>query len=147
VRIDLIRVKSLVTSFRSAIERWVPHCSVSEWKEFPTGCCGDTAWLLGTFLKDQGSGTFNRVLGERGPCGDSSTHAWIEGGAVIVDITADQFEEMKQNPVIVTLESKWHEQFRRKEEFEADYRKYEDAGYVRTLDSIYEAILRESRVA
>jgi len=39
------------------------------------------------------------------------THAWIERDGVIVDITADQFDDVEQ-AVIVTADRTWHDQFK-----------------------------------
>ena len=38
------------------------------------------------------------------------THAWLERDGVIVDITADQFDDAKCS-VIVTTDDSWHRQF------------------------------------
>ncbi len=39
---------------------------------------------------------------------DGRTHAWVTVNGIIVDITADQFDE---EPVIVTRQSAWHDQW------------------------------------
>jgi hypothetical protein len=38
------------------------------------------------------------------------THAWLEKDGVIVDITADQFDDA-ECPVMVTADDSWHRQF------------------------------------
>jgi hypothetical protein len=76
-------------------------------RDFPRGSCGDTSILLGEYLSELGYGEWSYVPGVRG----RSTHAWIEQRGVIVDITADQFEDMDE-PVIVTTSRDWHGQFR-----------------------------------
>ena len=38
-----------------------------------------------------------------------STHAWLELDGLVIDITADQFD---QEPVVVTRRSTWHRGFR-----------------------------------
>jgi hypothetical protein len=68
-----------------------------------------------------------------------STHAWLEQGSVIVDITADQFPEGTL-PVIVSTASPWHEQFERESLNEADFRLY-DHHTVSVFSRAYHAIL------
>jgi hypothetical protein len=42
--------------------------------------------------------------------GSPSSHAWLQNGGWIVDITADQFPDVDE-PVIVTNSSEWHQQW------------------------------------
>jgi hypothetical protein len=113
-------------------------------REFPIGACGDAVPLLGTYLAEQGLGSFTYVLGLRAKEGTSRhhSHAWLEsdGDGTIIDITADQFPEIDQK-VIVTVRSDWHATFERKEANEkADYRIY-DEDTIATLGAAYWAIL------
>ena len=41
---------------------------------------------------------------------DGHTHAWIESEGLVVDITADQFDDIELS-VVVTREGTWYEQF------------------------------------
>lgn len=81
--------------------------------EFPLGSCGDTVLLLGTFLSQAGFGEFSYVSAGREDIEKKAweTHAWIEQDSLIIDITADQFPEKKNDAVIVTKESSWHDSF------------------------------------
>jgi hypothetical protein len=75
---------------------------------FPRGACGDSSELLGEYLRDSGFGHWTYVSGAiHNPF---QSHAWIERDGVIVDITADQFDDMDQ-PVIVTVDRSWHDRF------------------------------------
>lgn len=66
-------------------------------QDFPHGSCGDATLLLGHYLTAQGHGEFRYYFGWR--CGKS--HAWLQAGSVIVDITGDQFD--------VSDRSSWHQ--------------------------------------
>jgi hypothetical protein len=78
--------------------------------DFPHGSCSDAADLLGTYLSERQFGEFEYVSGERQCPSDPTrrhSHAWLEQGSLIIDITADQFEEAN-DPVLVTRDSVWH---------------------------------------
>lgn len=74
-------------------------------RSFPNGSCGDASRLLAQYLRDSGFGDWGITTSWRNNY--SSSHAWLERGGWIIDITADQFDDMTE-PVIVTRESKWH---------------------------------------
>lgn len=143
----LLRIQALAASFRWAIEACKRDLPM-ELREFPAGTCGDVTPLLGTFLQENGMGSFNYVLGERQKQGcpeyDTITHAWLEQNGLIVDITADQFPEISE-PIIVTFESSWHATFQQKIEHSADYRIY-DPGTVGRLHVTYHLIKRHLKV-
>lgn len=64
---------------------------------FPTGCCKSTSWMLGHHLKLLGVGEEIRYSwGRRG----EATHGWLVVDVMIVDVTADQFDD-EDRPVIV----------------------------------------------
>lgn len=73
---------------------------------FPTGSCGDASILLATYLEELGYGSFDYVCGSR----NGHSHAWLEKDGLIVDITADQFPEIKKM-VFVGNEHRWHDEF------------------------------------
>lgn len=140
----LVLLRAAATRFRSAIERCEPRYLTVTMQSFPIGSCGDATPLLGTFLAQQGLGTFMYVLGERDHNGINGrhSHAWLEDNGIIVDITADQFAEIDQK-VIVTAHSEWHATFAREEiQHKADYRIY-DMHTVSSLGRAYGAILTE----
>lgn len=74
-------------------------------KDFPLGACGDTTEMLGQYLDDRGFGVWMYIQGHRDT--DGWTHAWLERDGVVIDITADQFEDVTE-PVIVSATSTWH---------------------------------------
>ena len=58
-------------------------------RDFPVGCCRDSAIILGDLLKNKG---FSEICYCRKPYDDfSKSHGWIEVGGYILDLTADQF--------------------------------------------------------
>jgi len=79
---------------------------------FPAGSCGDVSLLLGAYLKDSGIADFEYVSGARGSHNDNTwtTHAWLVRGSLIVDITADQYEDAP-GKIIVSEDSPWHRTF------------------------------------
>lgn len=72
--------------------------------------------MLGHYLKAQGFGTFYYVLGKR----EEHSHAWLQQGEIIIDITADQFPEV-DHAVIVTATPTWHGGFASEVLHEADF--------------------------
>jgi hypothetical protein len=56
----------------------------------------------------------------RGQRGDQS-HTWLIADGEIVDIIADQFDDMPES-VIVAMRSPWHETFEQEDEGEAGFR-------------------------
>lgn len=99
-------IRRLATLFRRAIEATPKSELPNTFAEFPRGACGDATLLLAKFLEEHDCGAFNYVLGER--CEHS--HAWLQQGELVVDITADQFEDVP-GPVIVEHGSAWHVAF------------------------------------
>jgi hypothetical protein len=135
----LSRLRGLAVSLRAAIERCDRQRLPVTFREFPRGSCGDAAILLGTFLKEQGAGTFTYIAGRRGRGHNRYSHAWLEQDNVIVDITGDQFSS-SIGSVFVATHSPWHRTFKREQQHEADYHIY-DQHAVATLGNAYKAIL------
>jgi hypothetical protein len=110
-RVTLIRAEAI--RFRKEIEKSDPDVlRLIFFGRFPRGCCGDASNLLATYLKEKGLGDFGYVLAYRGSAeeGTHRQHAWLEQDDLIVDITADQFEDAEQG-VIVSVDSAWHRFF------------------------------------
>ena len=77
--------------------------------EFPMGSCGDASILLGEYLHEQGHGEWTYVSGVR-EGQQFQSHAWLERDGWLLDITADQFDEISES-VWLTQDRSWHEQF------------------------------------
>lgn len=113
---DLDKIRQLATEFRLAIEACTEvRKLIYTLKDFPSGSCGDATLLLAKYLEENGCGKFSYYLGGR----SKHSHAWLQRGNLIVDITADQFEDQTQS-VIVTVDQGWHSHFDGKEEHVAD---------------------------
>lgn len=139
---DEIQALRLARRFRRAIEDGSPLAHDIVFERFPTGSCGDAALLLSRFLREHGARDIRYVLGKRRVGDDWGSHAWLTVDGLIVDITADQFEEVEV-PVIVAATSAWHTSGWEidRDGLPGDYRKYDertvahlDALYVRLMD-------------
>ncbi|MET4214219.1 hypothetical protein [Bradyrhizobium sp. LA2.1] len=103
---DLCEIRELAAEFREAIERCPRERLPITFADCPRGACGDATLLLAKHLERNGHTGFVYVLGMR----NGGSHAWLRRGALIVDITADQFEDHFQ-PVVVDTTSNWHATF------------------------------------
>jgi hypothetical protein len=95
-------MKQLLTiaqAARSAIQRYVSNTNDLMFKGFPRGTCGPASELLGRYLIEAGFEEVMYVCGEKGGQG---SHAWVEIGGVVLDMTGDQFG---QPPVVVAIGS------------------------------------------
>ena len=101
---------------------------------FPKGSCGDTCLILAKYLKDSDLGIFNYILAKDNQ--NYSTHAWLKQNQIIVDITADQFNNIQQK-VIVNTNSNWHEKFYIESETPADLERYDRYTQAELLDCYY----------
>jgi len=110
-------------------------------RRFPSGACGDTALLFGTFLTDRSVPGFKYVCGERGRKIDDTwtSHAWLQRDDLVVDLTADQFPDATAG-IIVSSPSPWHMQFRTEPGQESDFREWSGYG-AELLHPMYSRIL------
>ncbi|MBU1362272.1 MAG: hypothetical protein KKE51_00430 [Gammaproteobacteria bacterium] len=123
MEMKLSRLIQLAQEFRNAIEGIsVEHRPVGM-RDFPFGSCGDSSLLLGAYLSDMDIDGFFYVCGERGSKADDSwtSHAWLQRGSCVIDITADQFQDAPTN-IIVADPSLWHQQFQTEAPQPADFR-------------------------
>lgn len=116
----LNELKELASAFRAALEIADYSRLPITLQAFPHGACGDAALLLAKFLQEHGHGQFDYVLGRRG----DGSHAWLQRGSLVVDITADQFNEVVE-PVIVRDGSPWHSSLNGEVEHVADFMLYD----------------------
>ena len=112
--------------FREALEKCDRHLLPIAFEEFPRGSCGDATLLLAKFLEKSGFGMFDYVCGEipiEG--GGLQSHAWLQRSNLIIDITADQFDEV-QETVLVTRNHDWHNRFHSEVKHIADYEIFDE---------------------
>jgi len=103
---DIDQLRGLALMFRKAVEQCKYDLPCIAFKRFPYGSCADACDLLGRFFEEMGIDGWMCVSG----CRDKYTHAWLEKNGLIVDITADQFED-GPGAVIVTSDNSWHREF------------------------------------
>jgi hypothetical protein len=105
-------LRTLATRFRRAICATDPSEVDPEVRfivaGFPKDVCGAVCFLLGHYLRENGFPSAEYVNGIRRA--DGQSHAWIETGGIIVDITSDQFADVADE-VVVTSDPVWHRQF------------------------------------
>lgn len=106
---------------RKAIEKCDKNLLPDSFISFPKGSGKDTSLLLAQYLKEKGFGGFYYVLGKR----KGKFHNWLCKGDVIVDITADQFEDNEQK-VMVMKNSEWHLTFKSEIQHDADFNILDD---------------------
>jgi hypothetical protein len=133
------KLHALASAFRRAILSCDPKALPTRPLDFPRGTCGEATLLLAKYLEEQGCGRFNYVLGQR----DNKSHAWLQRGDLIVDITADQFADQPAS-VIVTAESPWHRGFAGEIQHVADFTTY-DKRTVTSLGNMYQVITKQIR--
>ena len=111
---DPVALEAVATRFREAIECWAQNERPEPFQSFPRGCCGDASELLAAYLESLGfvdvfyvTGSGTRDWGT-GAC-DWCSHAWVEVGSYIVDITASQFSNSLPH-VWVTRDRTWHDE-------------------------------------
>ncbi len=136
MKMDVSKVKTISVKFRGAIELCSQELGIA-FSRFPNGSCGDTKNLLGTFLIENNLGEFNYIIGTN-VNHTPGTHAWLQQGDLVVDITADQFINVRDK-VIVSSSSGWHRSIEAKIMHVADYR-VEESTFA-NYDEIYKKIL------
>lgn len=104
--LELYKLFKLVLDFRKAIDKCDRSALPVSFKNFPKGICSDAVFILAHYLKEKGHGEFDYVSGERW----NVPHAWLVKDKLVIDISCDKFED-QQNKVIVTANSKWHDEF------------------------------------
>ena len=142
-------VQELAVSFRGLVERCDKSNLQLHIQRFPCGSCGDVCWLLARFLADREAPGFHYFCGSRRKPerrdSQISSHAWLQHGDLIVDITADQFIEI-DGPIIITRLSDWHAELDGEDKGVADYRERyrSEPGVLANFEEAYERIVVNS---
>jgi hypothetical protein len=97
---------TIASKARLAFEGFSRDTKNINFENFPIGSCGIVSEMLGRALIELEFQDVLYICGMRGTGDDRHSHAWVTVGPTIIDITADQFG---QQPVIVTLNSTWHQ--------------------------------------
>lgn len=133
---DIVKIEKLATQIRNTIIK-MGHDEFPDSDfllEYPNGCCGDASNLLAKFLRDNDI-KCEYVWGMRG----QQSHAWLECDDLIVDISADQFPEIKEK-ILITTDKSWHNKFKRQKRSDGDFEKF-GAYNKRRLTTSYKNIL------
>lgn len=93
---------------RIAAQQISDENKISYFPSFPRGWCGCVSRVLGAWLTDSfQDNEFFYICGNR-----SGSHAWIEYGEIILDITADQFDDCDDAIIVKpNKESMFHRSF------------------------------------
>ena len=118
---DEDRIACLAIRFAHAIESLRRDNVSFSLKSFALGSCGESAILLAHYLQEHGFKGLEYVAGER----YGTIHAWVECGALIVDITAGQFPDAPDR-VIVSSDRSWHYEFEGQTRHPAEIRLYDE---------------------
>ncbi|HFH3285728.1 hypothetical protein [Pseudomonas aeruginosa] len=79
---------------------------------FPRGACGPASEILGRLLKEEFDYDGVYVCGNDHPqLGREQSHAWLEVGEFLLDITHDQFKETGLSGWVFERGGEWHELF------------------------------------
>ena len=109
---------------REALERFSSACRKgletlaakkgSMFQGFPRGSCGPAAELVGRLLEERLHLQGAYVCGSNHPELDPEgiSHAWVEAGGFVIDITHDQFAGTGVSGWVVAASSAWHVRFR-----------------------------------
>ncbi len=102
-------LEQLAAEFRGAIEKLIASdTSISTYgfkARFPHGQCLNSSQMLATYLKGKGIEDVSVISGT---IENTDSHAWVTVKDVIVDITADQFEDHAYPKVFVAAKSNLH---------------------------------------
>jgi hypothetical protein len=101
-------------------------------------------------LVDHGISGFDYICGTRGSRADGTwtTHAWLHRDGLIIDITADQFED-GPGAVLIVEDSTWHDAFDWDRPSTGDFREWHGPGAF-DLHGPYQAVvsaIAELRIA
>ncbi|MGO7861700.1 hypothetical protein ACC676_08830 [Rhizobium ruizarguesonis] len=129
-------VKALATGFRKRLEGYKDEHGLTL-QSFPAGACGDAAILLAHHLTKNGFSPFRYICGRRG----DATHVWLSDGYLIIDITADQFDDFDL-PVFVSSTSPWHDALNGSDMHEATITVWGDEWAAR-FQAAYAALVEE----
>jgi hypothetical protein len=120
--LDTDGIHDFAVRFRAALDHLDRESLSVGLQQFPLGACGDSSLLLGRALIERGLGEFRYICGHNQAGGNFESHAWLASHGIIVDITADQFNE-GMPPVFVGKDPGWYRKWSNRTDLGAgDYR-------------------------
>jgi hypothetical protein len=129
------RIRIIAEVTRKTIENYPKAKRDIGQQSFPNGSCGHASVILGQCLKEFLGLEFDYVAGQFKEKENLPSHAWLQNKDFIVDITADQFEDIDIK-VWVTAKSKWHQVLEGKALYTATLKNY-DKGAMIPLEPFY----------
>lgn len=112
------RIEEISTRFREAIVSTprsnFPWNSSMSTSQFPSGCCGDASQTLATYLHSELGIICDYIQGKKGgKYNEIGSHGWLEIKGIVIDITADQFNDRgyELQDVYVGPKTDWYESF------------------------------------
>lgn len=131
------RFRQAILSFPKSAFPWNSSMGICQ---FPTACCGDTSQTLATYIFDQTGIVCSYVHGrDGGDDGEIGSHAWLEYGDLVIDITADQFNDNGSchAEVYIGPRTEWYNSFELSIEPDGRHSSLTDKG---SLDDVYARI-------
>lgn len=132
------RIRMVAEAARKVIENCPKVKRDVGLQNFPRGACGHASAILGQYLNDFMGIEFDYMAGQLKDKGNLQSHAWLQNKEFIVDITADQFEDIDIK-VWVTSQSKWHQKLAGKKLYAATF-EYYDKGAMVPLNPFYQEL-------
>lgn len=101
-------LEKLVRQFDAAMRQIAPRSMILD--HYPAGCCGNASEMLGWHLWDKHQILTNYCNGERRQP-RTGTHAWLERGGLIIDLTCCQFADCLHPCPYMGADDAWHSQW------------------------------------
>ena len=109
------RLEALAAAARAGLESVAPAELGIGFESFPRGTCGAVSELMGRIVLERTGLEGIYVCGEAHPhLREQQSHAWLEVGGFIVDLTHDQFVGTGVSGWVLS-NSPWHALFQRDE--------------------------------
>jgi|GEM_PF-4224508 len=105
--LEIERISDLVAQFRILIQQANRAQLPASMAFFPAGSCEYSSLLLQRFLSENGEDGFILFCCPQIAADNWQSHAWLQRGTMVADITLDQFEWVDQ-PTFVQRDSAWH---------------------------------------
>jgi hypothetical protein len=137
-------VGQCAVAMRRAIERAPLGRYDAIMHSFPHSCCKVASQMLARYLATHARVPLvqfvsGRRHGEPYCSGGWQAHVWVEAGGVVIDITADQYDEMT-HPVIAMPSSDWHETFQVRSRIPYGEMMQMDGSYARRFERMYREV-------
>jgi hypothetical protein len=110
-----VQLEALAAAARAGLEAMTPAERGIGFENFPRGTCGPVSELMGRIVLERTGFEGVYVCGEAHPSlREQQSHAWLEVGGFIVDLTHDQFLDTGLSGWVFDS-SPWHALFQRDE--------------------------------